>query len=317
MTTNVQNAGRQRAYDRAKCLGVDLVLEWTAILDGATRHSHRQMHGERKVNDRTVKFSNGCRWPGDPQGPAAEVYNCRCTTLSWVEGFEGDTVTSSPVMGNVSFEEWQKQREKKARGSFFTAGKPYQKNVVDTTGRWFPNAIPGSHQVVDADQFKATNGTLYRIHGTDVILNYDAHEKEIAELLAREIGGEVLMVPKVNKPYGVRTPDYILNGRQYDLKTLEPDKKARGIFQAGQIRPRASALYHCRRFKSIHDTGADRRPNCKSFFFEGYALRCRTNDNQGRKDNRGACEKMTRGRPPLYLPREIKTPATTGLLLKR
>ena len=81
LTTNIQNKGRMDAFDRAAGLGVDLVDEWNAILDGATRHSHRHMHGERKDHNSKKPFSNGCRWPGDPTGPAAEVYNCRCRII--------------------------------------------------------------------------------------------------------------------------------------------------------------------------------------------------------------------------------------------
>ena len=36
--------------------------------------------------------------------------NCRCTLLSWVRGYEGKTVTSSPKMGDMTFEEWQEAK---------------------------------------------------------------------------------------------------------------------------------------------------------------------------------------------------------------
>ena len=48
--------------------------------------SHRILHGERIDVDGT--FSNGCRFPGDPNGPAEEVYNCRCTLVAAIKGFE-------------------------------------------------------------------------------------------------------------------------------------------------------------------------------------------------------------------------------------
>ena len=115
MSTNVQNYGRVQSADRAKSLGVDLVDEWVAILDHATRHSHRQMHGERKEHDPDVPFRNGCRWPGDPAGPAAEVYNCRCDLISWVKGFEGETVKHNDAMGDMTFEEWQQEKAPKPR----------------------------------------------------------------------------------------------------------------------------------------------------------------------------------------------------------
>lgn len=107
LTTNVQNKGRMDAFDRASKLGVDLVDEWVAILDGATRHSHRHMHGERRPHNSKEPFSNGCRWPGDPQAEASETYNCRCRLISWVKGFEGETVKYNEAMGDMSFEEWQ------------------------------------------------------------------------------------------------------------------------------------------------------------------------------------------------------------------
>ena len=114
MTTNVQNMGHQRAYLNAKELGIDLEIEWYAILDGNTRDSHRRMHGERKKNTKTAKFSNGCRWPGDPQGPAGEVYNCRCTTVSWVKGFESEVQKSGSwlAQNGMTFDEWQKGKKK-------------------------------------------------------------------------------------------------------------------------------------------------------------------------------------------------------------
>lgn len=115
LTTNVQNKGRMDAFDRASKLGVDLVDEWVAILDGATRHSHRHMHGERRPHNSKEPFSNGCRWPGDPQAEAAEVYNCRCRLISWVKGFEGDTVKENEAMGGMSFEEWQNAKAERKK----------------------------------------------------------------------------------------------------------------------------------------------------------------------------------------------------------
>lgn len=110
LTTNVQNKGRMDAGDRIKNLGGEMVDEWSAILDGRTRHSHRHMHGERKDHDSEEPFSNGCRWPGDPAGPAAEVYNCRCRVKLWAKGFEGETIKHSDAMGDMSFKEWQNEK---------------------------------------------------------------------------------------------------------------------------------------------------------------------------------------------------------------
>lgn len=105
MITGAESAGRQDAYERAENMGIDLEKEWIATLDDRTRHTHRQLHGERRPLDE--EFSNGCMFPADPSGDDEEVYNCRCTTKAAIKGFEGDRVESSPKMGGMSFEEWQ------------------------------------------------------------------------------------------------------------------------------------------------------------------------------------------------------------------
>ena len=113
MTTSAQNAGRYEAFRRADQLGVDLTIEWQATLDGRTRHDHRLMHGQRTTVDKPFHTPDGftIMWPADctsvvSTAPQGEVWNCRCTLLSWVKGFEGDTVKYSPKMGDMTFEEW-------------------------------------------------------------------------------------------------------------------------------------------------------------------------------------------------------------------
>ena len=60
----------------AKDAGCDIVKQWVAVLDARTRDSHQAVDGEWVEMD--AKFSNGLRYPCDPNGSAAEVVNCRC-----------------------------------------------------------------------------------------------------------------------------------------------------------------------------------------------------------------------------------------------
>jgi len=95
----------------------------------------------------------------------------------------------------------------------------------DATAQWYAESDGSPGVVKDMMEYTAPDGTVYRVHGRDVILDYSAHEKEIAELLVRERGGTIQMVPKVNNPQGVHTPDYLFNGVPYDLKTPEKQGK--------------------------------------------------------------------------------------------
>lgn len=90
---------------------------------------------------------------------------------------------------------------------------------IDVTAAWRESATPNSHAVLDASSY-TRNGVTYKVDGHNVVLDYSPHEKEIAELLEKEFGGELYMVPRVNNPKNVSTPDYLFRGVGYDLKTI-------------------------------------------------------------------------------------------------
>ena len=64
---------------RAKEKGADIVKQWDSTLDSRTRESHQKLDGE--IVDVNKKFSNGLLYPGDSNGVASEVVNCRCALL--------------------------------------------------------------------------------------------------------------------------------------------------------------------------------------------------------------------------------------------
>lgn len=111
--TGAQNAGRMDSYAAAGKMGIKLKKEWLATLDARTRHSHAMLDGEQVAQDK--KFSNGCRFPGDPQGPPWEIYNCRCTLIAAVEGVDTSSAQrrarnadtgQTEVISNMSYAEW-------------------------------------------------------------------------------------------------------------------------------------------------------------------------------------------------------------------
>ena len=75
--TGAQNGGRMDSYKAATDMGVKVRKRWVATKDDRTRKSHRKLDGETVDWDKP--FSNGLMYPGDPSGPGAEVYQCRCT----------------------------------------------------------------------------------------------------------------------------------------------------------------------------------------------------------------------------------------------
>lgn len=121
--TGAQNAGRMDSYAAAEKMGIKLKKEWLATLDARTRHSHAMLDGERVAQD--GKFSNGCRYPGDPNGPAWEIYNCRCTLVAALDDVDmsgaqrrarNTETNENEIIQGMTYREWvQWKRGKEQR----------------------------------------------------------------------------------------------------------------------------------------------------------------------------------------------------------
>lgn len=75
----IQTTATMDAMTAAKDKGANVVKQWDAALDKRTRDSHAKVDGE--IRELDEPFSNGLMFPGDPDGDAAEVINCRCALL--------------------------------------------------------------------------------------------------------------------------------------------------------------------------------------------------------------------------------------------
>ena len=75
----IQNESAYNVQVRAKEKGATIVKQWDSTLDSRTRESHQKLDGEVVGVDE--KFSNGLMFPGDSNGTASEVVNCRCALL--------------------------------------------------------------------------------------------------------------------------------------------------------------------------------------------------------------------------------------------
>lgn len=112
MTTSAENGGRIESYRNAESLGIKTNKTWISTLDGHTRHSHRQLDGET-ISDVDGAFSNGCRYPADPQGAPEEVYNCRCTLIAQVVKSDIDDISKrNSRLGDMTYDEWKNDRSR-------------------------------------------------------------------------------------------------------------------------------------------------------------------------------------------------------------
>ena len=78
----IQQASTEDARQQAKAKGADVVKQWDATLDGATRKTHRDLDGQIKETHEPFKHgTKEAMYPGD-FGDPAEDCNCRCVALT-------------------------------------------------------------------------------------------------------------------------------------------------------------------------------------------------------------------------------------------
>ena len=94
-----------------------------------------------------------------------------------------------------------------------------RKNYQDITKKWLSDANPNSHKVKDLNIYEY-DGIKYKVDKKNVVLDYSSKEKEVAEWLENKLGGELYMVPRINNPEGISTPDYLYKNEYWDLKEI-------------------------------------------------------------------------------------------------
>ena len=184
--TGAQNAGRMDSYAAAEKMGIKLKKRWLATLDARTRHSHAMLDGEQVAQDK--KFSNGCRFPGDPQGPPWEIYNCRCTLVAALDGINTSSAQrrarnadtgQTEVVPNMTYAEWagwkKKQPKKAAKPSFTPAAsieeaQKYAEKYVDDYKSKYTGKI--DYKGIDLQYANEMNRAL-----TEVLDQYDVDYK--------------------------------------------------------------------------------------------------------------------------------------------
>lgn len=93
-------------------------------------------------------------------------------------------------------------------------------NYIDITDEMY-NKIKNNKGKVEKQNFFEYNGKKYLVDGHNVVYNHDKREIEVAMLLNKTFGGNVKILPNINFPQGIKTPDYIFRDENIDLKRIK------------------------------------------------------------------------------------------------
>lgn len=209
--TGAQNAGRMDSYAAAEKMSIKLKKEWLATLDARTRHSHAMLDGEQVAQDK--KFSNGCRFPGDPQGPPWEIYNCRCTLVAAVDGVDtsyGLRRTRDGLISDMTYAQWEASKQGYSGRQLSPYHMGNEKSAKDVTKKYIDSAKPRIGKV------RYENGYYIKGHKTEI---------EVATQLRDHFGGKFVLLKESQTP-GMKMPDMLWKGKQWEIKSISTEKAA-------------------------------------------------------------------------------------------
>lgn len=201
-SARVYSSAKMQSLDKCRQSGVDMVKIWHSSKDERVRSQHREMDGAVVDYDDVFTFPDGITTKAPCQsGAAHHDIHCRCfITVDLKEFYQDKDLQSSKtdddentnLLANTAFK--------------------------DNTEYWEKSTKVKPSLVQDLQEY-SINGSTYKVDGKHILLDYSKEERKIAEIIAKEYGKSVKMVPRVVYPKNIKTPDYIIDGIQYDLKT--------------------------------------------------------------------------------------------------
>lgn len=80
--TEVHSAGQASAQASAEAVGLEMVRVWVSSQGERTRDDHRAADGQTVgMNEPFIVGGESLQYPGDPNGSAAQIINCRCAVV--------------------------------------------------------------------------------------------------------------------------------------------------------------------------------------------------------------------------------------------
>lgn len=115
----LRSLAKQEALTEAKELGIDMQKRWYSSLDNRTRSSHRLLDGQTvEIDEDFVSPESGAKGPMPRMlGRASEDINCRCTSLTIVDGIAPESRYAKNDNGHgyekgdyKNYKDWKKKR---------------------------------------------------------------------------------------------------------------------------------------------------------------------------------------------------------------
>ena len=181
-----------------------------------------ELHSRSGLHPKITRKVRGgcCKWCMNlagtysyPDDVPDDVYrrhdHCRCVVI--FDPGEGKLVQ------NVHTKSWENREEIQDRINFSEGTKLYFCKSIKTD--WLKQFDRNQIRVIEKNYFDY-DGKRYVVDGKNVVLDHSQRELQVAELIANQFGTQVEIVPRINLPKGISTPDYFIRGYSFDSKRI-------------------------------------------------------------------------------------------------
>ena len=100
------------------------------------------------------------------------------------------------------------------------------KGYIDITNSWLSTICKGEYKELKKGDYFYYNNVLYFIDEKNVTTNGMEEEKRFAKVLNKLYGIKITVLPRIEIPERIKTPDYYINGNEkLDLKTIKGESR--------------------------------------------------------------------------------------------
>lgn len=205
--TAAENGGRADTFKRAADMGIKVTQRWLATLDSRTRPAHRHADGQiRAVGEPFEVGGEKLMFPGDHSLGASgwNIYNCRCGLITETDKqFEREPTmrrARNPETGkwevipDMPYDEWE-----------VWSGK---RDGNDVLPEYLAYASPEAGRIAYGDGYDRGQ------HKAEI---------KVAQWLNNNFGGNIELLRELDTDKK-KTPDYLWDGKQWELKTVSSTK---------------------------------------------------------------------------------------------
>lgn len=205
--TAAENGGRADTFKRAADMGIKVTQRWLSTLDSKTRSAHRHADGQvRAVGEPFDVGGEKLMFPGDHSLGASgwNIYNCRCCLIDESDKqFEREPTmrrARNPetgkweIISDMTCDEWDAWNKKR--------------DGNDVLPEYLAYASPGVGKIIYESKYKC------RRH---------KEETKIAQWMHDNFGGNIELLKELDTDKK-KTPDYLWEGKQWELKTVSSTK---------------------------------------------------------------------------------------------